>query len=113
MLITAWCEVLGDLDYTEAMSALSEHRRTAPGVWVEPGHLVNILIRRRRTEGMKPTLVEMCPVHDEYPANLPGGCTRCAESPEDLPRHIATGWKPEKLSLASLLTAGKNINEVG
>lgn len=46
LAIGAWLEVLGDVTFEEARTALVEHRREEPGVRVEPGHL-----RRRALAG--------------------------------------------------------------
>jgi hypothetical protein len=43
--ILFWHETIGDLDVVEAMSALRQFRRDSPGVYLEPGHLLQIVQR--------------------------------------------------------------------
>lgn len=48
--ILAWQEVLADVSYPDAIRALVEFRRSSPSVYLEPGHIVQILRRERARE---------------------------------------------------------------
>lgn len=41
-MVLAWNEILGDLSYEDANRALIVFRRERPGVYLEPGHLLEI-----------------------------------------------------------------------
>ena len=49
-VVIAWQEVLADVAYEDAVRALIEHRRSAPAVYLEPGHIVQILRREHARE---------------------------------------------------------------
>lgn len=40
--VMAWHEIIGDLDLAECLEAVARHRRDAPGVYLEPGHVRRI-----------------------------------------------------------------------
>lgn len=48
--VLAWNEVIGDLDFEDALAAVTRHRRESPGVYLEPGHIRRIarIIREER-----------------------------------------------------------------
>jgi hypothetical protein len=58
MIVVAWQEVLADVSYQDGVLALVEHRRSQPGVYLEPGHLVQALRvarqRHRELNGIHP-----------------------------------------------------------
>jgi len=62
-MVAAWQEVLADTSYQDGVRALTEHRRTQPGVYLEPGHLVQQVrvARHKRRE-----------LHGGHPAPPPG-----------------------------------------
>jgi hypothetical protein len=43
----AWHEVIGHLDYEDARRGLRLHRANHPGVYLEPGHILQALIAER------------------------------------------------------------------
>ena len=45
--VAAWGMVIGDLSYEECVWAIAEHRREAPGVYLEPGHVRELVLARR------------------------------------------------------------------
>jgi len=103
-----WHKLLGHLSFAEAESALEEHRLTAPGVYLEPGHLVQILQRRRRSAAQVTAPVLMCDLHDGYPITSAGRCDQCTRYPEDR----ASGIKPPTRHLGELaLTVGRMTPE--
>lgn len=42
LVIAYWFELIGDLDFTVALEALRRFRRERPGVYLEPGHLLEL-----------------------------------------------------------------------
>lgn len=52
LTIGAWQAVLADLSYHDAQQAHIAHRRSSPGVYLEPGHLIQQkrIARQRREE---------------------------------------------------------------
>lgn len=48
--ITAWGTVLGDIDPREAAEAIIAHFRECPGIWLEPGHIVERVRAARRDQ---------------------------------------------------------------
>lgn len=100
LVLDYWMQVVGDLDFDAAMSAVRRFRRERPGVYLEPGHLL-----------------ELAGVVDEKPSIVPdrteevgraialerAGLTEAeaaALSPDELaarltvgpPRELAAGW---------------------
>lgn len=51
--VMAWHEVIGDIDYRDALDAVTRHRTENPGVYLEPGHIRRLakLIRDERSKG--------------------------------------------------------------
>ncbi len=43
VVIAEWFDVIGDLDFDDARDALRQFRRERPGVYLEPGHLVELV----------------------------------------------------------------------
>lgn len=41
--VGAWGQVIGHLGFEECVAAVAQHRRTAPGVYLEPGHVLAIV----------------------------------------------------------------------
>ena len=107
MLIEEWGELLGNLEYSDLVDALREHRLTAPGVYLEAGHLFQILQKRKTSRGMLQLGPPDCPIHDHYPIDRASGlCDQCIRHPEDR----ATGVKPPTRSLGELLlNVGREI----
>jgi hypothetical protein len=46
--VAVWAEAIGHLDLAEALDAVTEHYQAHPGVWLEPGHVLEIVRRHRR-----------------------------------------------------------------
>ena len=47
--VIAWQAILSDITYADAQRALVQHRRDQPGVYLEPGHIVQqVRIARQR-----------------------------------------------------------------
>ena len=46
--IELWCRVLGNITETEAVDAILAHLKERPGVWLEPGHVVERVKAARR-----------------------------------------------------------------
>jgi len=42
LVLDYWMEVVGDLDFEAAMQAVRRFRRERPGVYLEPGHLLEL-----------------------------------------------------------------------
>lgn len=45
--LEAWMPVVGDLDYPLAVLAIHEHRRERPDVYLQPGHIREIVLAAR------------------------------------------------------------------
>lgn len=43
IVIAYWHELIGELDLADAMAALKRFRREQPGVYLEPGHLLELV----------------------------------------------------------------------
>jgi hypothetical protein len=41
--VEMWFQVIGDLPKDLSIKAVVEHRKTSPGVWLEPGHINQIV----------------------------------------------------------------------
>ena len=58
VMVSAWQAVLADVAYTDAEVALVAHRRAQPGVYLEPGHIVQQAkierFLRRERDGIHP-----------------------------------------------------------
>jgi len=59
LMITAWQQILANVPFEDGVNALIEHRRTAPGVYLEPGHIVQqariARARHREIHGIHPS----------------------------------------------------------
>lgn len=42
LVIAYWHELIGDMDFEQAMKTLRRFRRERPGVYLEPGHLLEL-----------------------------------------------------------------------
>jgi len=42
LVLDYWMDTIGDLDFETAMHALKRFRRERPGVYLEPGHLLEL-----------------------------------------------------------------------
>ena len=106
-LITQWLDLLGNFEYTDLVNALREHRLTAPGVYLEAGHLAQILTNRRKSAAMlQQTGPPMCHIHAEYPVLPRTGCDQCKKYPGDL----APGApRPQLITLSAALAVGRHI----
>ena len=40
LVLEAWFELIGGLEFTDALEGVNLHRLEKPGVWLEPGHVV-------------------------------------------------------------------------
>ena len=67
--VEAWHEILHDVDYDDAMTALTDHRRNKPGVWLEPGHIIEGVRVLRRARLAVGTNIEGIP--DADPDDVP------------------------------------------
>lgn len=46
--VEIWLGVIGDLDKPDALQAVRDHLRERPGIWLEPGHIVERVRATRR-----------------------------------------------------------------
>jgi len=57
-MLSAWHDVVGDVEYEDARAALVSHRKNSPGVYLEPGHIVKeirqALYRHQEIYGIHP-----------------------------------------------------------
>ena len=57
-IVAAWQEILADVSYDKAVRGLIAHRRNHPGVYLEPGHVLQGMREERRqreeTTGLHP-----------------------------------------------------------
>lgn len=57
-IVNVWHSIIGDVPFDEAQDALTAHRRTRPGVYFEPGHVVEQrrlrIARDREMNGLHP-----------------------------------------------------------
>ncbi|MEP6745053.1 MAG: hypothetical protein ABJB33_06110 [Gemmatimonadota bacterium] len=72
-VIDLWEELLGHIDFQDALWALDQHRLTQAGKYFEPGSVIEQLRLRRQSVALKPIDPPMCHLHLNYP--LP--CNRC------------------------------------
>lgn len=40
LVLAAWVELIGNLEFSDALEGVNLHRLEKPGVWLEPGHVV-------------------------------------------------------------------------
>jgi len=109
--IHAWHEVLADVDYTDAVDALLEHRRTSTE-YLLPAHITRILATRRRTSTLRPATpieaaADECDIHVGYPL-IAGACLQCDRYPDDRDHYELTGERPAMLPLAELEQIGRH-----
>lgn len=86
--VLAWHEILAEVDYADALAAVSRHRIEAPDVYLQPGH-VRRLVRIIRDERRASTVVR----------SLPPG--RLEDDPERTAR-VTTGAARVRVLLAEL-----------
>lgn len=48
LVILEWFDNIGQLDFDESIDAVRAHRQQAPGVWLEPGHIIQQVKRARQ-----------------------------------------------------------------
>lgn len=57
-IVNAWHAIVGDVPFDEAQAALIAHRRAKPGVYFEPGHIIEQrklrIARERELNGPHP-----------------------------------------------------------
>lgn len=57
-IVNAWHAIVGDIPFDEAQAALIAHRRSKPGVYFEPGHIIEQrklrIARERELNGPHP-----------------------------------------------------------
>lgn len=58
--VEAWYLVIGDLPKDLALRAAIDHRKNSPGVWLEPGHISQLVHGYMRDDANR----------DEYPINM-------------------------------------------
>lgn len=46
--ILAWHEIIGDLDYRDALAAVTRHRIDSPDVYLQPGHVLRLAAQVRK-----------------------------------------------------------------
>lgn len=63
MTVEAWHEIVGHLDYDDAMEALTEHRRTST-LYLQPAHIIEGVKRLRRARVDLGTAAEGIPDAD-------------------------------------------------
>lgn len=51
--ITAWTPVVGDLDLEDCLTAVVAFRRDQPGVWLEPGHIRQLVKAAHRDRALR------------------------------------------------------------
>lgn len=90
--LAAWMQTIGDLGYQECVQALAEHRRSAPGVWLEPGHIF-ALVTESRAQGPSELDRERA-AFDEFVEYTGIEPRRAAERWNDEP------WKREQIDVA-------------
>lgn len=49
LVLEYWFELIGHLDIRDAFEGVNAHRRTSPGVWLEPGHVIAGARRAKET----------------------------------------------------------------
>ncbi|MGA5543513.1 zinc finger domain-containing protein [Mycobacterium sp. NPDC051198] len=69
--VHTWHDLLADVAYLDAIQAVREFRRERPGVWLEPGHILEGVrsIRRYRQPALEPArepLPELGPGYQEW-----------------------------------------------
>ena len=90
--VEVWQATLADIPYDEAATALIAHRRSRPGVWFEPGHIIEQrklrIARERELNGPHPAppagkrwAVDAIENDPQYA--LPGGVTEVPLEPQD------------------------------
>jgi len=45
--VLAWEQIVGDLELAECVAAMAEHRRTRPDVYLQPGHVRELVLGAR------------------------------------------------------------------
>lgn len=93
LTIEAWHEVIGHLDYDDAMTALTEHRRTSTD-YLQPAHIVAGVAKVRRARADRGTAAEGVPDADPddvagYLEALRENRVRVAAGQDMRPRPIA------------------------
>ena len=62
-IVSVWQQILADTQYKPALQALTDHRRNSPGVYLEPGHIV---------QGIRQARERHREMHGIHPAPPPG-----------------------------------------
>lgn len=109
--IRSWHEAIGDLDYAEALAAVTSHYASETE-WIMPGHIRAIVIaERREIKRTTPHEVRALPsrfeTDDERDARIAAGVAAC-RSAIPKPRHAAeaVGAEPSAIDVLRDLTDG-------